>query len=281
MKYLETEHERKSFVISSTIMALILLLCIFFGLTSMDPPPENGIAINFGNTDAGSGNTNTTEPVKSEPREVTEQQPVEETSEPATPSQASENVITADNEAAIALKKQKEEANKKAVAEAKTKAAEQKKKKEEADKKAKLDALIGGVKSSDGKTTGGDGTSTTPGNQGKLDGSIYSNSFYGKGNEVGKGETGWGLKGRKILSPGSVITDCDAEGTVVVQVTVNNVGTVTKATWSALGSNTQKTCLVNAALQSAKKYRWNSDEKAPDTQIGFIVFNFRNGEVSQ
>jgi outer membrane biosynthesis protein TonB len=278
MKYLETEHERKSFVISSTIMALILLLCIFFGLTSMDPPPENGIAINFGNTDAGSGNTNTTEPVKSEPREVTEQQPVEETSEPATPSQASENVITADNEAAIALKKQKEEANKKAVAEAKIKAAEQKKKKEEADKKAKLDALIGGVKSSEGKTTGGDGTSTTPGNQGKLDGSIYSNSYYGSGKGTGTGNGAWGLNGRRLSSPGAVKAECNDEGTVVVEVKVNKNGGVTNAKFSPSGSNTTSKCLQEAAIKSAYKYRWNDDANAPDGQIGFIVFNFRNGE---
>jgi outer membrane biosynthesis protein TonB len=277
MKYLETEHEKKSFAISTAIMAVLLLLVIFLGLSYMDPPPENGIAINFGNTDAGSGNTNTTEPVKTEPREVTEQQPVEETSEPATPSQASENVITADNEAAIALKKQKEEANKKAVAEAKLKAAEQKKKQEEADKKAKLDALIGGVKSSDGKTTGGDGTSTTAGNQGKLDGSIYSNSYYGSGKGTGTGNGAWGLNGRRLSSPGVVNAECNAEGTVVIEVTVNKIGTVTNATWSALGSNTQATCLVNAAIQSARKYRWNTDNDAPDKQIGFIVFNFKNG----
>ena len=171
MKYLETEYEKKSFAITTTIMAVLLLLVIFLGLTYMDPPPENGIAINFGNTDAGSGNTNTTEPVKTEPREVTEQPVEESTSEPTTPSKASENVITADNEATIALKKQKEEAKAKANAEAIAKAAEQKKKKEEADKKAKLDALIGGVKKSDGKTSEGDGTSNNPGNQGKIDGS--------------------------------------------------------------------------------------------------------------
>ena len=85
MKFLETEYEKKSFALSASITIGLLLLFFVFGLTYMDPPPENGIAINFGNTDAGSGNTNTTEPVKSEPREVTEQPKVEETSEPTTP----------------------------------------------------------------------------------------------------------------------------------------------------------------------------------------------------
>jgi outer membrane biosynthesis protein TonB len=278
MKYLETEHEKKSFAITTAIMAVLLLLCIFLGLTYMDPPPENGIAINFGNTDAGSGNTNTTEPVKSEPREVTEQPVEESTSEPTTPSKASENVITADNEAAIALKKQKEEAKAKANAEAIAKAAEQKKKKEEADKKAKLDALIGGVKKSDGKTTGGDGKSNLPGNQGKIDGSIYSNSYYGSGKGVGTGNGSWGLNGRRLSSPGAVKAECNDEGTIVVEVKVNKNGGVTNAKFSPSGSNTTSRCLQEAAIKSAYKYKWNDDSNAPDGQIGFIVFNFRNGE---
>lgn len=278
MKFLETEYEKKSFALSASITIGLLLLFFVFGLTYMDPPPENGIAINFGNTDAGSGNTNTTEPVKSEPREVTEQPKVEETSEHTTPSKASENVLTADNDAAIALKKQKEIADAKASAEAKIKAAEQKKKQEEADKKAKLDALIGGVKKSEGKTTGGDGTSTTPGNQGKLDGSIYSNSYYGSGKGTGTGNGSWGLNGRKLSKPGAVKADCNDEGTVVVEVKVSKNGTVTNAKFSPSGSNTSSKCLQEAAIKSAYKYKWNDDDKAPENQIGFIVFNFRNGE---
>ena len=278
MKYLETEYEKKSFAISTAIMAVLLLLVIFLGLSYMDPPPENGIAINFGNTDAGSGETNTTEPVKSEPNETPEQPTEEATSEPTSPSKASENVITADNEAAIALKKQKEIADAKAKAEAVAKAAEQKKKQEEAEKKAKLDALIGGVKKSEGKTTGGDGTSTSPGNQGKIDGSIYSNSYYGSGKGTGTGNGSWGLNGRRLSSPGAVKADCNDEGTIVVEVKVNKNGGVTNAKYSPSGSNTTSTCLKEAAIKSAYKYKWNNDENAPDTQIGFIVFNFSNGE---
>lgn len=278
MKYLETEHEKKSFALSASITIALLLLFFVVGLSYMDPPPENGIAINFGNTDAGSGNTNTTELVKSEQREVEKPQVEESKSEPTSPSKASENVLTADNEETIAFNKQKEIADAKAKADAKVKAAEQKKKQEEADKKAKLDALIGGVKKSDGKTSEGDGNSTTPGNQGKLDGSIYAHSYYGSGKGVGTGNGSWGLNGRKLSRPGAVKADCNAEGTVVVEVRVNKAGAVTNAKYSPSGSNTTAKCLLDAATQSALKYKWNDDSNAPDDQIGFIVFNFRNGE---
>jgi hypothetical protein len=49
MKYLETEEEKKSFAITSVIfdsICSVLLLRINF----FPPPPENGIAINFGTT---------------------------------------------------------------------------------------------------------------------------------------------------------------------------------------------------------------------------------------
>lgn len=271
MKFLETEHEKKSFAISSAIMAILLLVCLFLGLTYLDPPPENGIAINFGNTDFGSGNNNTAEFVKSEKREDT-RQPVEEaTSAPTTPSNASENVLTADNEESIAMKKQKE------IADAKAKA-EQKKREEEAKKKAELDKLIGGIKDSDGKVKEGDGDSKIPGNQGKPDGSLYANSYYGAG---GSGNSGKkiGLNDRNLVRPGSINVDCNDEGTIVVEVTVNKAGKVIGAKYSPSGSNTTSTCLRDAAIKAAQKYLWNPDDKAPNSQIGFIVFNFKNGVV--
>lgn len=267
MKYLETEYERKSFAISSTIVAIILILFFVFGLTYMDPPPENGIAINFGNTDLGSGNVNTTETVKTAP------QPTESTSSP-TPT--SENVITQDAVDAAVIKETKIPKPVKEVKENVTP------KKVETPKPSKnttdaLSSLLNGPKN-DGKTNEGDGTSTNPGNQGKLDGSIYSNSYYGSGKGTGTGNGAWGLNGRRLSSPGAVKAECNDEGTVVVEVKVSKSGTVTNAKFSPSGSNTTSRCLQEAAIKSAYKYRWNDDDKAPDNQVGFIVFNFRNGE---
>ena len=61
-----------------------------------------------------------------------------------------------------------------------------------------------------------------------------------------------------------------------MEVKVNKNGTVTNAKFSPNGSNTTSKCLQDAAIASAKKYLWNDDNNAPDNQIGFIVFNFRN-----
>ena len=71
MKYIETAHEKKSLVITVVIHVLLILLLLFFGFKYLDPPPESGIAINFGTSDVGSGTEQPTEPVKSSPQKTT------------------------------------------------------------------------------------------------------------------------------------------------------------------------------------------------------------------
>lgn len=267
MKYLETEHEKKSLAITTAIMAMLLLLCIFLGLTYMDPPPENGIAINFGNTDTGSGNVNMTETVKTAPQT---------TESSSSPTPTSENLITQEQVDAAVIKETKTPKPIKEVKETVTP------KKVETPKPSKnttdaISNILNGSKN-DGKTNEGDGLSSNPGNQGKLDGSIYANSYYGNDKGIGTGNGAWGLKGRRLASPGAVKAECNDEGTIVVEVTVSKEGIVTNAKFSPSGSNTTSRCLQEAAIKSAYKYRWNDDEKAPNNQVGFIVFNFRNGE---
>jgi hypothetical protein len=61
MKYLETEEKK---IICNHISYFVILFVLFYlGLTSLDPP-ENGIAINFGTTEFGSGNVQPTEPIQ-------------------------------------------------------------------------------------------------------------------------------------------------------------------------------------------------------------------------
>ena len=70
MKFLETPEEKKSFTITSVIFVILFLLFTIFGLTYMDPPPENGIAVNFGTSETGSGEIQPTEPIQSAPEQA-------------------------------------------------------------------------------------------------------------------------------------------------------------------------------------------------------------------
>ena len=126
--------------------------------------------------------------------------------------------------------------------------------------------------------SGGAGDDNTDGNKGSKDGSKYSNSYYGsgQGTSVGGG-TSWGLQGRSLVSNRPYQPDCNETGTVVVQVTVNQQGVVTKAERSLKGTTNTASCLVDAALKTAKSFRWKPDNNAPNSQIGFVVINFKVG----
>lgn len=269
MKYLETEHEKKSFAISVSIMALLLLLCLFYGLTYMDPPPENGVAINFGTVDEGMGNDNSLETTQSAPQptqSVAESQP-----------EVNEEVVTQDDVETVAIKETpKVETPKKPVVKE-----DPKPKAVEAPKPSKstsdaLSSLMNGPKS-DGTTSESDGNGTKPGNQGKIDGSIYSNSYYGKGAGTGTGNGSYGLAGRSLAKREYVVQKCNEEGKVVVEIRVNRNGEVVQAKRTQGTTNSAK-CLEEAAIATAKTFKWKPDSDAPEVQIGYIEINFRLGE---
>ena len=291
MKYLKTKHERNSAKITTLIVVIFLLLLFVVGPPYMDPPLEYGVAVNFGDSDVGSGDVQPLKPVKSEPKEVITEPVVKETkveeekTEPTKSEQPAEKVLTEDNSEAIAMKKQKEAADAKSKANAKAKAeveraekakaaAEAKKRQEEADKKSKLDALIGGVKKSDGKTTGGEGDDGKPGDKGQLDGDPYAPSYFGQpGSGSGGSGGGYGLRGRGTPSNSKVVPDCYEEGRVVVEIHVNREGRVINAIPGKKGT-TGNICLYEAARKTALTYKWPADAKAPSTQIGFVKIDF-------
>ena len=197
MKYFETKHERNSAKITTLIIVIFVLLLFVVGPLYMDPPQEYGVAVNFGTTDFGSGNKPLSKPRQADtPKQVDEAQPKQEIVEPKSAPVKSEEVLTAENAEAIAIKKQKQ-----AEAKAKLEAdrverlkreAEEEKKRVEAEKRKKLDNLIGGVKNSKGLDSGGEGPDDKAGNKGQLDGNPYAPSYFG-GSGPGKGGVGFGL----------------------------------------------------------------------------------------
>lgn len=297
MKYFETIHERNSAKLTALIAVLIILLLFVVGTQYMDPPEEYGVAVNFGTTDFGSGNVQPTKPVKSEPREVKEQpqetvkQPEQKQPEAASSQTKAEDVLTENNDEAIAIKKQKEaEAKAKQEAEAKAKAqaeAEAKAKaeadriaKEQAEKEAKkkkLDALIGGVSKSEGQDTGGEGNDNMAGDKGQLDGDPYAASYFGEPGS-GQGGVGYGLRGRGAPTKKVFKQDCNESGMVIVKIVVNRNGEVIEATPGVKGTTNTAACLLEPAKKIALSHKWRADNKAPAKQIGFVKVNFNLGQ---
>jgi len=275
-RFLDTNYKRKSAAITSAIMCLLLIAIFFVGMKYLDPPEEYGIAVNFGTSDFGMGDVQPTEPLKSAPQEVKEQEE-EVVQEQVTPSTTknTEKVITQDIEDAIAIKKQVE-AKKKADEVARLEKIKQdaiaKQKAEEAAKRKNLDALIGGVSNSNGTATGGEGNDNTAGDKGKVTGDPNAGGYYGNGGNGSGGD--YYLKNREPKYRPKPDYICDEEGLVVVQIEVDVNGRVTKATAGVKGSTTTAACLLSQAKEAALKTTWQPDSKAPSKQVGTIKYRF-------
>jgi len=117
MQILETKHKKKSAVITSIIIALILVGIFNFGMQYLDPPEEYGLAINFGDSNVGSG-----DPVvktKANPVVKKVQKQVEQKEEVVPKETIKEEVITQDSKDAPVLEKPKKKKEEKPVEEKK------------------------------------------------------------------------------------------------------------------------------------------------------------------
>ena len=280
MAFLQTTYEKKSFWTTAFILLAVLLLLFFAGLRYLDPPPENGILIAFGNTDPGNSLTlappiqaATEETIVPEMNAATE---VKEVMVEEVVSEALEEVLTtADSELVLPkelAEKAAESVPEKVPETVPEKTPEKVIQQASAATKAAL-ANILGAKEAQGSGIGNDGKSA---NQGLSDGSKYANSFYGSTTGEVQG-FGFGLAGRSLASKGSVTPDCNEEGRVVVAITVDRSGKVIAADPGVKGSTNNAPCLLAPAKATAFMYQWAPDTEAPEKQIGFVVINFKLG----
>lgn len=276
MSLFDTVHKRKSFTLTSVLLVILILMLFFVGLTYLDPPPENGISVNFGNTDTGSGRLQTKEKVRTQPKPV-QPKPEVPKQETKVPEEKAEEVLTNEEEDAPVITPKKETPKEKP----KPKPVEEVKKPVEKPKPSKStsDAIANLIKGpkADGKTTGGEGPDNTPGNKGKPEGDPYASSYYG-GPGTGTGGVGYGLRGRGRPTYAITPQKCNEAGRVVVEITVGRDGRVIKARPGVRGTTNNHPCLLEAAKTNAMSFRWSADSKAPASQIGFIELNFKLGE---
>ena len=280
MAFLQTTYEKKSFWTTAFILLAVLLLLFFAGLRYLDPLPENGILIAFGNTDPGNSLT-LAPPIQAATEEtiVPEMNAAPEVKEVLVEdvvSGALEEVLTtADSE--LVLPKELDEKAAETVPEKvpetlPEKIPEKVIQQASAATKAAL-ANILGAKEAQGS---GVGNGEKSANQGLSDGSKYANSFYGSTTGEVQG-FGFGLAGRSLASKGSVTPDCNEEGRVVVAITVDRSGKVIAADPGVKGSTNNAPCLLAPAKATAFMYQWAPDADAPEKQIGFVVINFKLG----
>ena len=284
MAFNENSNRNKARAWTIVIHVLLLIWFAFTGLKYQDPPPEEGIAINFGFDESGAGqNTQAapaaTPPPPSEP--VVESPPVQE------------EVVTQDIEEAPVIEQTEEKPEKTEPTE---KPVEEKPKEqpketvsqpepdpqptpEEIEQQKKRDRLNRMLTTTKQGSGSGEGETTGGGDQGDPNGDPLSPNRTGNGG-IGNNGQYW-MKGKPIAIPDPE-TGCNYAGVVVIKIAVNAQGQVFEAELapnnqipagmakSNFGSNT---CLVQKARVAARNSRWSGDP-GNLRRVGFIVYRF-------
>ncbi len=269
------------------IHAVLILLLVLVGF-SVPPPPETeeGILVNFGSGETGSGLVEPSTPV-TESR-VTPPPPVKTANE-----QSEDPLLTQDNEEAPEVKKVDPAAEKKRLekieadrkikeereAEKKRLAEEElERKKIEAEQKRQED-IINRTKNAlaNSKNAGTNSTSEGitggQGNQGADNGSVDS-KIRGDGSGLGDKGISYDLKGRGFQALPLPNYHIQVGGKVVVEVSVDRDGKVIQAIPGQKGSTTLDEYLLRVAKEAALKARFEAKPDAPVIQKGTITYNF-------
>lgn len=155
--------------------------------------------------------------------------------------------------------------------------AERKKKEEEQRQIGEINSRAKNVfgaagQGSAGSKSTGQGVTYPGGNQGSPNGTANSDN-YNKGGGIGNGPS-YSLGGRSALTLPLPVYPGNEGGVVVVQVTVDKNGNVTKAVTGVRGSTTLIPELLAAAQKAALLAKFNVDANAPAFQQGTITYRF-------
>jgi outer membrane biosynthesis protein TonB len=264
MTYEEENNYPKAFLATGILLGLLIALCYF--IVFQNPPvPEQGtggILVNYGTTNEGMGKdfNSTEEPSVSPkanhtpPAKVTQQQPTEQKTQA---DNSDQKVVTQNTEDAPEVAANAKKSSQ-AIA---TPTAKPVKK-----QVVNANALYKGPSKTG--SGGGDGTTTTPGNQGSKNGSPLASNY-------GEGGSGNGLKGTQwsFLVYPEVKNISRTPGTVVVDVTIDASGNIIEA-HPDRKTRMSDLDLINRTVNAVKSARLTSSQQATGTQQSQVVFKF-------
>lgn len=295
----------KTFGVIGTLLfhVVLLLVLVLVSLTSI-PTEEEGILVALGDSPTGMGSSIPTR--SAAPSQVSTPPPSQEAAPPqpaaSTPAPAPQQVLTQKSEDAPAIsaqekarkdaevKRQTEERNRQAEVERQKKAEaerqrqaelerqrieaeERRKQEEQARQAAEARKAVDGAFSNSGANSQSAGDTPGSGTQGKLTGDPNATSRTGSG-KGGEGVS-FSLDGRRSIGDLPKPENNSQEyGKVVVKITVDRNGVVTKAEPIQRGTTTPDLYLQNEAKKAALKARFNADPKAAAIQEGTITYIF-------
>lgn len=251
----------------------ILLFTMGFS-TPLPLPAEQGILINFGDVEEASGADAIERNI-----EETERQTAQEQTSPPEPQQSDENeepVTTQDFEEAPTVEQTNEQTEQQEETPQPTKEQEEQPEEEqeeqEKEREVNENALYQGR--SDEKAGESEGETEGEGNQGNQSGTPEADNYNDEGSR-GMGGVDYSLSGRNPESLPKPEYNYEEEGKVVVEITVDRNGNVTKAVAGVKGSTTLDSELLRAAKQAALNAKFDRKGDAPAYQKGTITYNFR------
>jgi len=255
--------------ISSAIFGAFILISFFIIFGTETPRyGMGGIVVNYGTSEEGMGddymsvdepsmdpNANNVKPDKIDPTETPTPTPSQQVADKA--------VVTQDLEEAPAVTK--------AAKPVKVTATETTVEKKEAQQTVNTNALFKGKKNN--AVGSGDGTGSTPGNQGsKLGDPLAPN--YGEGGS-GDGNMMLSIANRRFEVRPQIDDNGQQSGKVAVEIRVAPNGTITYARAGVKGTTLPDRSLWEKCERAVRGARLNQLAQAPDSQTGVIVFNFR------
>lgn len=268
MTYKEENNYPKALAISTAVMVIFIALSFFIAIGTFKPVEEfgtGGMVVNYGTSVEGMGTDYTSIEEPSADPNANNQPPDKVVpDQQVTPTKSSQStdkdIVTQTSEEAVSINTKKTTSTSTPTVST-------------VDKPAKpainQNALYKG-KANKG-TGGGDGTGTTPGNQGSVNGDPLANNY-------GEGGSGFGTTPIALRRFTNLVTpqdDGQKTGKIAVRISINKQGIVVDAVPGVKGTTLQDIDLWAKCKAAVMGARLNQSDSAPDFQVGVVVFNFK------
>ena len=281
----ESQKNMKASGYTVTICGALLVIFLFvkWTLPSIPPPPmEEGIEVNLGNSDLGSGDDQPMSPGKPAPSETPAYTPPKA---PVAQAEPMKDVETDDkDEDAPAVVKPtvtkpdaKRVPEKEVVSKPVSKPAVETPPAPPVKKpKTVMGAVTGngsgGNEADSYKKGGSEGIAGGKGDQGAPGGNPDSKNYTGGGRGNSGVSISRGLSGRRVISTPSFEDDFNENAKVAMDIRVDANGRVVEATYQPRGSTTSDASMKEIARRKALQVKFNTGS---DESTGTIVFNFK------
>lgn len=283
----DAKAQSKARVATALVGILVLLSLFFISFTVQQQEEEEleeGILVNFGTTDFGSG---VVQPQQiNEQASIPQEAEIEEENQSASEPEAStteiprEEVVLTQKEETVAAPKESKKAEKvtpqpketNSEGKSETKSdAETDNDAQETKPTVNERALYPGSRNTN---SSGEGVTGNNGDQGQPDGSPDRGAYDGVNSGLGDSGIGYSLSGRKLISPPKLTDNSNAQGKITIKIKVDQSGRVISA---SLGTPTtiSSNALIKKSIDAAKKARFDRNLNAAEEQFGTMTFVFK------